>query len=147
MRSLVASKFRNAGQTCISSNRILVQDGIYDKFLETVVSHVTKNARCGDGFLASTTVGPLINKKGLDKVHDHVSDCIAKGATAVTGGSPYDSLNTTGGSFYHPTVLDGCSLEMTPFTDETFGPVVPFLRFKSDDEAIRIANDTRYLPI
>ena len=70
-------------------------------------------------------------------------DCIAKGAQQRTGGSAHDALNAAGGSFYLPTVLDGCTEDMYPFTDETFGPVVPFMRFEDDDEAIRIANDTK----
>jgi succinate-semialdehyde dehydrogenase/glutarate-semialdehyde dehydrogenase len=144
LKALIASKFRNAGQTCISSNRILVQDAVYDKFLDMVVNYVTKEMRCGDGFHTTSTVGPLINSAGLDKVHRHVQDCIAKGAKARTGGEPHSALNAAGGSFYHPTVLEACSLEMAPFAEETFGPVVPFLRFKTEDEAIAIANDTRY---
>ncbi len=115
-------------------------------------------ARVGDGFHPSTTVGPLINQKGLDKVlfqnlddlhlmfskvDQHVKDCIAKGAVAITGGNPHSELNTTGGTFYQPTILHACSLDMIPFSDETFGPIVPFLRFKTVDEAIHIANDTK----
>lgn len=144
LKALAMSKFRNAGQTCISSNRILVQDGIYDRFLEKVVNYVKNEMRCGDGFHPSSTVGPLINRKGLEKVQSHVDDCISKGAKALTGGSPHKALNSAGGTFFNPTILDNCGLNMQPFTDETFGPVMPFFRFKSDDEAIQIANDTRY---
>lgn len=79
----------------------------------------------------------------LPQVHKHVSDCISKGAVARTGGSAAEQLNSSGGCFYLPTVLDGCTEDMHPFTDETFGPVVPFMRFSTDDEAIRIANDTK----
>ena len=77
------------------------------------------------------------------QVQSHVDDCISKGAKALTGGSPHKALNSAGGTFFNPTILDNCGLNMQPFTDETFGPVMPFFRFKSDDEAIQIANDTR----
>lgn len=137
------SKYRNAGQACIASNRVLVQEGVYDKFA-AMVADAAKEMRCGHGLEDGSTIGPLINKAGLDKVAQHVDDCVAKGATVLAGGSAHSELNALGGLFYNPTVIANATLDMLPFTAETFGPLVPLLKFKTEEEAIAIANDTPF---
>ncbi len=139
----IQSKLRNSGQVCIASNRILVQEGIYDSFSQKLAVAVSK-LKVGDGFELDTNVGPLINAKGLAKVASHVDDCVTKGATILTGGKPHHQLNRDGGSFYEPTVLIGVTRNMLPFKQETFGPLIPLLKFKTEEEAISIANDTEY---
>lgn len=143
VRALMTSKFRNAGQACIASNRILVHRDIYNEFAKLLTEKV-KSLKVGYGFDADSSVGPLINSKGLEKVSQHVNDSVAKGATAVTGGSAHEEFNSKGGSFYVPTVLTGVTKDMLPFQEETFGPIAPLLSFSTEEEAINIANDTRY---
>lgn len=135
---VMASKFRNAGQTCVCANRILVQDGIYQEFSDRLRAEVAQ-LKVGNGFTPGVTIGPLINKQAVDKVTRHVHDALAKGAKALTGGAE-------GGSdlFVRPTVLAGANTEMTLAHEETFGPVAPLFRFGEEDEAIEIANATPY---
>jgi succinate-semialdehyde dehydrogenase/glutarate-semialdehyde dehydrogenase len=135
----LASKFRNAGQTCVCANRILVQDGVYDAFAEKLTAEVEK-LKVGPGIDAGVTVGPLINTAALKKVEEHVADAVAHGATVVTGGKP----SSLGGNFYEPTVLTGVTPKMQVSREETFGPVAPLFRFKTEDEAVRMANDTPF---
>jgi succinate-semialdehyde dehydrogenase/glutarate-semialdehyde dehydrogenase len=139
----IQSKLRNAGQVCIASNRILVQEGIYDTFSQKLAEAVRK-LKVGDGFDLDTNLGPLINSKGLAKVSTHVEDCVSKGATVLTGGKPHHELNRDGGCFFEPTVLVGVTRNMLPFSQETFGPIIPLLKFQTEEEAISIANDTEY---
>ena len=139
----MASKFRNAGQVCIASNRILVQEGIYQEFSHRLAEAVRK-LKVGDGFDTNTTIGPLINAKGLSKVQEHVRDCVGKGAKVLTGGKPHDALNNEGGFFFEPTVLCGVTKEMLPYNQETFGPVIPLIKFSTEQEAIELANDTEF---
>jgi len=141
--ALMNAKFRNTGQTCISSNRIFVQDGIYDAFAAALAEKV-RAIKVGDGFNALNAAGPLINQQGLDKVNAHVQDCISKGAKAVVGGKPIDSLNASGGTFFQPTVLTGVTRDMKPYSEETFGPVAPLFRFETEEEVIAMANDTPF---
>lgn len=141
--ALMNSKFRNAGQTCISSNRVLVQSGVYEKFSHLLAEKVSK-LHCGNGLSKETTIGPLINRGGLDKVHRQVQDCLSQGATTLVGGAPHKELNAAGGTFYRPTVLTNVSLTMLPFSEETFGPLVPLLMFETEQEAVEIANGTPY---
>ncbi len=136
---LMASKFRNAGQTCVCANRILVQDGVYDAFVERVRAKVAALV-VGDGAAPGTTIGPLINRAGVDKVASLVEDALAHGAKAAMGGN----RSNAGATFYEPTVLTGVQPDMAIATSEIFGPVVPVIRFTNEDEAVRIANDTPY---
>ena len=134
----VASKFRNAGQTCVCANRILVQAGVYDAFAsklkERVQSFVT-----GPGAAADTTIGPVINKAGVDKVAAHCEDAVSKGATVLCGGTTLPAL---GENFFAPTVLTGITPNMRVMSEETFGPLAPLIQFDTEEEAVRIANDT-----
>lgn len=140
--ALVNSKFRNAGQTCISSNRVLVQEGVYDAFAAALAARVTA-MQCGDGLTEGSTCGPLINDAAVAKVGRHVEDCVAKGATVLAGGAAPADLNEAGGCFFTPTVMANVTEEMLPCIEETFGPIAPLLKFKTEDEALRIANSTR----
>ncbi len=136
---LMASKFRNAGQTCVCANRVLVQDGVHDAFLEKVRAKVAALV-IGDGAAPGTTIGPLINAAAVDKVESLVADALAGGATALMGGN----RSNVGPGFFEPTVLTGVGGDMAIATSEIFGPVVPVIRFADEDEAVRLANDTPY---
>ncbi len=133
----LASKFRNTGQTCVCANRLLVQDGIYDSFAEKLASRVMA-MKVGEGTQVGVMQGPLINEQALAKVEAHVQDAVGQGATVVTGGKRH----ALGGTFYEPTVLTNASTRMLLTREETFGPVAALFRFKSEEEAIEIANDT-----
>ena len=136
----LASKYRNAGQTCVCANRMYVQAGIHDAF----VSRLAEKARAlavGNGFQAGVMLGPLIDAQAMQKVAAHVADALAKGATLVTGGEPLPQL---GERFYAPTVLSGVTGEMLCSKEETFGPVAPVFRFNTEAEAIAAANATEF---
>ena len=135
----LASKFRNAGQTCVCANRFLVQDGVYEAFAEKLAAGVRK-LKVGAGTEAGVTVGPLINAGAIKKVEEHVADAVTHGAHVVTGGKP----SQLGGNFYEPTVLTGVTPQMKVSREETFGPVAPLFRFKTEEEAVRMANDTPF---
>jgi succinate-semialdehyde dehydrogenase/glutarate-semialdehyde dehydrogenase len=135
----MASKFRNAGQTCVCANRILVQEGIYDEFARKLVEKV-KAMKVGAGTEPGVNIGPLIDAQGFDKAKDHVSDAVAKGAKVEIGGKPH----ALGGTFFEPTVLTGVDTSMKVSREETFGPVAPLYRFKTEADAIRMANDTEF---
>ncbi|RTL34018.1 MAG: NAD-dependent succinate-semialdehyde dehydrogenase [Rhodocyclaceae bacterium] len=135
----MASKYRNAGQTCVCANRILVQDGIYDAFAARL-AEAAAALQVDDGLAAGAQVGPLINAAALAKVEGLVGDALAKGAQLVTGGTRHPH----GGWFYTPTVLAGITADMRIAREEIFGPVAPLFRFKTDEEAIALANDTPY---
>ena len=135
----LASKYRNAGQTCVCANRFLVQSGIYDAFAEKLAARV-RLFRLGDGTQPDVTMGPLINRDAVDKVERLVGDALAQGATALVGGGPA----LQGGLFYSPTVLTGVSGKMAIVREEIFGPVAPLIRFDSEEQAIALANDTPY---
>ncbi|WP_430394970.1 NADP-dependent succinate-semialdehyde dehydrogenase [Enterovirga aerilata] len=139
VKGAIASKYRNAGQTCVCANRILVQDGIYDAFVKRLAEAVS-GMKVGDGFKEGTVIGPLIDSKAVAKVEEHVEDALAKGAKVVTGGK----RASLGGSFFEPTVLADTTPDMKIFREETFGPVAPIFRFKTEEEAIRLANDTEF---
>jgi succinate-semialdehyde dehydrogenase/glutarate-semialdehyde dehydrogenase len=132
-------KYRNTGQTCISANRILVQDGVYDAFVERFVAGA-KSLTVGHGTEATSMLGPLIDAQGLEKVEAHVADAIAKGATLHTGGARH----ALGQTFFQPTVLTGIGPEMAICNEETFGPVAGIRRFHDEAAALSIANDTPY---
>jgi succinate-semialdehyde dehydrogenase/glutarate-semialdehyde dehydrogenase len=127
------------GQTCVCANRILVQDGVYDAFAEKLAAKVGQ-MKVGPGDEPGVVQGPLINKAGIEKVEAHVKDAVAKGAKVLTGGKPH----ALGGTFYEPTVLTGATTEMALTREETFGPVAPLFRFHSEEEAIKLANDTPF---
>ncbi len=133
------AKFRNSGQVCIAANRILVQDRVYDAFAEKLVERV-KSLKVAGGLEEGAQVGPLIDEAGLDKVERHVADAQGKGAELATGGHRHN----LGRTFFQPTVLTEVNQGMEMSQDETFGPVAGLARFKSEEDSIRIANDTPY---
>jgi succinate-semialdehyde dehydrogenase/glutarate-semialdehyde dehydrogenase len=135
----MASKYRNAGQTCVCANRILVQDGIYDVFAERMAEAVN-DLQVGNGLEADVQQGPLIDDNAVAKVEEHIADATAKGAKVMTGGRRHD----LGGTFFEPTLLCGVTTEMAVSREETFGPVAPLFRFSDEAEAIRMANDTEF---
>ncbi|HKM65073.1 MAG TPA: NAD-dependent succinate-semialdehyde dehydrogenase [Acidisphaera sp.] len=139
VQGAIASKYRNTGQTCVCSNRILVQDSVYDAFAEKLTAAVRK-LKVGNGMEEGVTQGPLINVDALKKVEEHVADALAKGARVVTGGKRHPS----GGTYYEPTVLADVPTSAAIWREETFGPVAPLFRFKTEEEAIRLANDTEF---
>lgn len=133
------SKFRNAGQTCVCANRIFVQDGVYDAFAAKLTEAV-KKISVGAGTEAGVNQGPLINLAAIAKVEDHVADATAKGAKVAVGGGRH----SLGGTFFEPTVLTDVTTDMKVTHEETFGPIAPLFRFKSEDEVIEMANDTEF---
>jgi succinate-semialdehyde dehydrogenase/glutarate-semialdehyde dehydrogenase len=135
----LASKYRNAGQTCVCANRILVQDKVYDAFVEKLKQLVAK-LKVGNGMETGVTVGPLIDQAAVQKVQEHVDDALAKGARLVTGGKGH----ALGGLFYEPTILTGVTTAMKIAREETFGPLAPLFRFRDEKEAISMANDTEF---
>lgn len=139
VRGAMASKYRNAGQTCVCTNRLLVQDGVYDAFAAKLVEAVNA-LKVDDGLESGTQIGPLINQAAVLKVELLVADAIAKGAKVLLGGSRHGR----GGNFYAPTVLADVTPAMNVAQEEIFGPVAPIFRFKTDDEAVQMANDTCY---
>lgn len=139
VEAIMAGKFRNAGQACISPNRILVQDSIYDRLAERL-SETVAALTVGRGFEPGVAQGPLINEQAVQKVERHVADAMGKGAQVRTGGARH----SLGGTFYTPTVVTDVTADMLFFSEETFGPVAPLLRFSEEEEAIAIANNTPY---
>jgi len=135
----MASKYRNAGQTCVCASRLFMQDGIYDEFARRL-TEASAAMKVGDGLEEGVEQGPIIDDQGLAKVERHVADAIAKGATVLTGGKRH----ALGGTFYEPTVLTGMSSDMQMYGEETFGPVAGLFRFSTDDEAVAMANDTEF---
>ncbi|KAL0623326.1 Succinate-semialdehyde dehydrogenase, mitochondrial [Plecturocebus cupreus] len=132
----MASKFRNAGQTCVCSNRFLVQRGIHDAFVKAFAEAMKKSLRVGNGFEEGTTQGPLINEKAVEKVEKQVKDAVCKGATVVTGGKRHQ----LGRNFFEPTLLSNVTQDMLCSHEETFGPLAPVIKFDTEEEAIAIAN-------
>jgi succinate-semialdehyde dehydrogenase / glutarate-semialdehyde dehydrogenase len=135
----IASKYRNAGQTCVCANRIYVQDKVYDAFAAKLADKV-KSFTVGAGTESGVVIGPLIDQQGMKKVAEHVADATAKGAKVILGGKPH----SRGGLFFEPTILTGVTQAMRVSNEETFGPVAPLYRFKTDDEAIAMANATEF---
>ncbi|MGH8698037.1 MAG: NADP-dependent succinate-semialdehyde dehydrogenase [Burkholderiales bacterium] len=135
----IASKYRNAGQTCVCANRILVQDEVYDAFAGRLAERVAK-FKVGNGMEPGVVVGPLIDAAAVKKVEEHVSDAVAKGARVAMGGKRH----ALGGLFFEPTILTDVTPAMQVTREETFGPVAPLFRFKTEEEAIRLANDTEF---
>jgi succinate-semialdehyde dehydrogenase/glutarate-semialdehyde dehydrogenase len=139
IKGAMASKYRNAGQTCVCANRILVQDKVYDAFARKLADAVSAMT-VGDGTQPGTVIGPLIDMKAVEKVEHHIADAVKKGAKIVVGGKRHK----LGGSFFEPTVLVDVTTDMVVTREETFGPVAPLFRFKTEAEAIRMANDTEF---
>lgn len=135
----MASKYRNAGQTCVCANRIYVQDGVYDAFAAKLADKV-RGLRVGPGAEPGVQIGPLIESAALAKVKAHVADAVAGGAQVLAGGASHQ----LGGLFFQPTVLTGVTSSMLISREETFGPVAPLLRFRLEEEALRMANDTEF---
>jgi len=139
VQGAIASKYRNTGQTCVCANRLLVQEGVYEEFAQKLKQAVGK-LRVGDGLKGITDQGPLIDAKAVAKVEEHVADALAKGARVALGGKRH----ALGGTFFEPTILTGVTPAMLVAREETFGPVAPLFKFKTEAEAIAMANDTEF---
>ncbi|KAA6475569.1 NAD-dependent succinate-semialdehyde dehydrogenase [Agrobacterium sp. SHOUNA12C] len=135
----IASKYRNAGQTCVCANRIYVQSNVYDAFAAKLAAKVAELA-VGDGFTPGVAIGPLIDEQGIAKVEDHVRDAVSKGAKVLTGGKRIEGA----GTFFTPTILTGIDRTMKVAREETFGPVAPLFRFETVEDVIAQANDTEF---
>ena len=133
----IASKYRNAGQTCVCANRIFVQAGIHDAFAKALAEKVAAMT-VGDGFEEGVVQGPIIDRQGFDKINRHIEDAKSKGGQVLTGGGPHEK----GGTFFQPTVLTGATAEMDLYGEETFGPVAALFKFETEEQAITAANDT-----
>ncbi len=139
VEGLMVAKFRNTGQSCVGANRIFVQDGVFDAFAERFAARVAA-LKVGNGLEDDTEIGPLIDAGAVAKVQEHVDDAVSKGARVLTGGSAAN----VGPCFYQPTVLADVTSDALLAQDETFGPLAPLFRFKTDNEAIAVANDTEF---
>jgi succinate-semialdehyde dehydrogenase/glutarate-semialdehyde dehydrogenase len=138
---LIASKFRNAGQTCVCANRVFVQRGVYDNVVKLLAERVTRMV-VGPGDRAGVTIGPLIDERAAEKVSEHVEDALSHGARLLAGGTRLEGGDFARGAFYEPTVLADVTREMLISHEETFGPVAAVAPFETEDEAIELANDT-----
>ncbi|MDX5435479.1 MAG: NAD-dependent succinate-semialdehyde dehydrogenase [Halomonas sp.] len=143
VEGLMAAKFRNGGQTCVSPNRVYVQASVYEAFADKLVARV-QSLRVGPGDRAESQIGPMINARAGDKIERHVQDALARGATLLTGGQRLSGGVTSGPNYYAPTVLGDANHDMELAQDETFGPVVPLFRFADEEEVVTAANDTPY---
>ena len=135
----IASKYRNAGQTCVCANRLYIQDGVYDQFAEKLAIAVGK-LKVGNGVEDGVTQGPMIDEKAVEKVEEHIADAVSKGAKIALGGKRH----ALGHSFFEPTILTGVTQDMAVAKEETFGPMAPLFRFKTEEEIIQYANDTEF---
>jgi succinate-semialdehyde dehydrogenase/glutarate-semialdehyde dehydrogenase len=135
----IASKYRNTGQTCVCTNRLLVQSGVYDLFAEKLAVAVAK-LQVGNGLKDDVQQGPLIDEASVQKVEEHIQDAVSKGARVVIGGKRH----VLGGTFFQPTIICDVTPQMLVSREETFGPVAPIFKFETDDEAIKMANDTEF---
>jgi succinate-semialdehyde dehydrogenase/glutarate-semialdehyde dehydrogenase len=142
-REVIASKFRNAGQTCVCTNRIYVHRSIQEPFAEEMVRQV-QQLKVGNGLQEGVHIGPLIDENALKKVERHVEDALKKGARLITGGKRFTAPGAEGGYFYEPTVLLGTTAEMLVEQEETFGPVAPIQAFDTEEEVVEKANATHY---
>jgi len=139
VKGAIASKYRNTGQTCVCANRLLVQNGVYDAFAGKLADAV-KALKVANGLTEGAQQGPLIDMAAIEKVEDHIRDALSKGARVVVGGRRH----SLGGTFFQPTVLADVTTQMKVTREETFGPVAPLFRFDTEEQAIRMANDTEY---
>jgi succinate-semialdehyde dehydrogenase/glutarate-semialdehyde dehydrogenase len=135
----MASKYRNTGQTCVCANRLFVQDGVYETFAKKFSDKVSA-MKVGNGLEEGVVQGPLIDMKAVEKVEEHISDALSKGARVLTGGKRHDK----GGQYFQPTVLADVKTNMKVTHEETFGPVAPLYRFKTEEELLKLANDTEF---
>ena len=139
VQGALASKYRNTGQTCVCANRLLVQDGVYERFAAKLAEAVSQ-FKVGPGLAEGTNQGPLIDENAVRKVEEHIADAVSKGARILTGGKRHP----LGGTFFEPTILADVTPQMKVAREETFGPVAPLFRFHTEEEAIRMANDTEF---
>lgn len=139
IKGVLSSKFRNSGQTCVCANRIYVQSAIYEQFIKGF-SEAVQALKIGEGIDTSVDIGPLINEEGLEKVDNQVKDAVGKGASVVTGGKRHGDI----GSFYQPTVIRDVTESMVIMNEETFGPIAPIQKVETEEEAIRLANNTPF---
>ncbi len=139
VQGAIASKFRNTGQTCVCTNRLLVQSGVYEEFARRLSESVSR-LKVADGFEPEAQQGPLIDEAAVAKVEAHIADAVSKGARVVVGGKRH----ARGGTFFEPTVLADVTPAMAVAREETFGPVAPIFRFETEEDAIRMANDTEF---
>jgi len=139
VQGALASKYRNTGQTCVCANRLLVQDGVYERFAAKLAEAVSR-LKVGPGLAEGTNQGPLIDENAVRKVEEHITDAVSKGARIVLGGKRHP----LGGTFFEPTILADVTPQMKVAREETFGPVAPLFRFHTEEEAIRMANDTEF---
>jgi succinate-semialdehyde dehydrogenase/glutarate-semialdehyde dehydrogenase len=139
VQGALASKFRNTGQTCVCANRILVQEGVYEQFTGKLAKAVAE-LRVGDGLAGTTDQGPLIDQHAVDKVEEHIADALSLGGQIVCGGKRH----SLGGTFFQPTIITNATSKMKLAREETFGPLAPLFRFKTEAEAIQMANDTEF---
>ena len=135
----IVSKYRNTGQTCVCANRLLVQSSVYEAFTRKLVDAVAK-LKVGDGLKGATDQGPLIDSKALAKVEEHIADAVSKGGQIAFGGKRH----ALGGTFFQPTVITNVTSDMLVAREETFGPIAPIFRFDTEEEAVRMANDTEF---
>lgn len=135
----IASKFRSSGQTCVCANRLFIHESIYDEFSQKFVSKLKETTTLGDGLQSGVTHGPVIHDRSMKKVRQHIEDATGKGAKVLLGGNPREDL---GENFHELTVLGDATTDMMIFEEETFGPVCPLFKFKTEDEVLRLANDT-----
>ena len=135
----IVSKYRNAGQTCVCANRLLIQSGVYDAFAEKLVAAV-KELKVGNGFEPDVLQGPLIDQSAVEKIEDHIQDAVSKGARVLLGGKRH----ALGRTFFEPTILANVTPKMKVAREETFGPLAPLFRFERDEDAIHLANDTEF---
>ncbi|MFT6976098.1 MAG: succinate-semialdehyde dehydrogenase/glutarate-semialdehyde dehydrogenase [Bermanella sp.] len=139
VQGALSAKYRNSGQTCICANRIMVQETIYDEFVTRFAQQVDQ-FNIGNGLQDGVTHGPVITEKAIEGIHAKVSNAIAQGATVITGGK----ISDKGAQFYEPTILTNVDSSMSVFSEEIFGPVAPIFKFKTEDEALAMANDTDF---
>ncbi|MGF6272370.1 succinate-semialdehyde dehydrogenase/glutarate-semialdehyde dehydrogenase [Massilia sp. UYP11] len=139
VQGAMVAKYRNAGQTCVCANRILVQDGVYELFVERFAAAV-RALKVGNGLEPGISIGPLIDADAVRKAEEHVADAVSKGASVVTGGE----RRSDGGNYFTPTILAGATRDMKIFREETFSPVAPVFRFSTEQEAVEMANDTEF---
>ena len=135
----IASKYRNAGQTCVCANRLYVQSGVYDAFAQKLADAVGQ-LHVGNGVDAGVTTGPMIDEKAVEKVEEHIADAVAKGASIKMGGKRH----SLGHSFFEPTILTNVTQDMAVAKEETFGPLAPLFKFDTEEEVLGYANDTEF---
>jgi succinate-semialdehyde dehydrogenase/glutarate-semialdehyde dehydrogenase len=139
----MVAKFRNGGQTCVSPNRVFVQASVYDRFASMLTDKISA-LRVGPASAADSQIGPMINARAVAKIERHVQDALAKGAVILCGGTRLNDAGPNGPQYFAPTLLSNASTQMQLAQEETFGPVVPLIRFEDEAEVVRLANDTPF---